>query len=81
MPESSPANCAVGARGRSACSRLVPGLRKPAHDARQADHPRRHLRDVPPSGSSLRSEPEAGVVPASPCLGFLTLLSPRRQLI
>ena len=38
MLESSPGNCLVGAEGRSASSRLVPGLRKPAHDAHQADH-------------------------------------------
>lgn len=81
MPESSLGNCTVGAEGRSASSRLVQGLRKPAHDARQADHPRQSLRDVPPSGSSLRSESEAEVVPASPHLGFMTFLSPRRQLI
>ena len=73
MLESSPGNCLVGAEGRSASSRLVPGLRKPAHDAHQADHPCQCLRDVPPSGSSLRSESEVEVVPASPCLGFLTL--------
>ena len=73
MLESSPGNCLVGAEGRSASSRLVPGLRKPAHDAHQADHPCQCLGDVPPSGSSLRSESEVEVVPASPCLGFLTL--------
>ena len=73
MPKSSPGNCLMGAEGKSASSRLVPGLRKPAHDAHQADHLCQCLRDVPPSRSSLRSESEAEVVPASPCLGFLTL--------
>ena len=53
MPKSSPGNCLMGAEGKSASSRLVPGLRKPAHDAHQADHLCQCLRDVPPSRSSL----------------------------